>query len=105
MVQSVKRALKLDADHPSLHSCLIRLSRFLTDGRLVDETVSNPAVASVLKNQSSLLFQDKDAEQLNQLHLESHSKSLPHLAQGIIYCMFIYVLLSLFFSLLLFLID
>lgn len=83
MVQSVKRALKVDPDHPQLHSCLIRLHRFLTNGDLLSETVSHPAVAAVLNSETQPLFRDhQEAEQLNKEFLEQNSNSLPHLLQG-----------------------
>lgn len=84
MAQSVKRALKVDPNHPQLHSCLIRLHRFLTDGDLLNGNVSHPAVASVLKSETQPLFRHhQDAEQLNKEHLEQNANSLPHLLQGI----------------------
>ena len=83
MLQSVKRALKVDAEHPYLHSCIIRLLRFLTDGDLLNENVSHPAVASVLASETQPLFQyHKQAEQLNKEFLKQNSDSLPHLLQG-----------------------
>ena len=85
MLQSVKRALKLDSGHPQLHSCLIRLLRFLTDGDLLNEKVSHPALASVLASETKPLFQNhKDAQQLNSEFLKQNSNSLPHLLQGIV---------------------
>ena len=83
MAQSVKRALKVDPGHPQLHSCLIRLHRFLTDGNLLNENVSHPAVASVLKSETQPLFRHhQEAEQLNKEFLEQNANSLPHLLQG-----------------------
>merc|ERR1712071_410891 len=57
MVQSVKRALKVDANHPELHSCLIRLFRFLEEEKLLSDAVSNAAVAAVLKTESQNALQ------------------------------------------------
>lgn len=82
MVQSVKRALKADPDHPELHSCLIRLFRFLEEGKLLSDTVSNAAVAAVLQTESQTLFNNMDASQLNKQFLEHKANSLPHLLQG-----------------------
>ena len=84
MVQSLKRALKVEPDHPEIHSCLIRLHRFLQKGELLDESVSHPAVASVLKSEAETLFRGhlKAAEPLNQDFLERNARSLPHLLQG-----------------------
>ena len=82
MVQSVKRALKVDANHPELHSCLIRLFRFLEEEKLLSDAVSNAAVAAVLKTESQTLFNNLDATQLNKEFLEHKANSLPHLHQG-----------------------
>jgi hypothetical protein len=83
MLQSVKRALKVDPNHPQVHSCLIRLHRFLTKGDLLSENVSHPAVASVLNSETQPLFSNhNDAEQLNKEFLEQNKNSLPHLLQG-----------------------
>ena len=83
MVQSVKRALKVDPNHPQLHSCLIRLHRFLSNGDLLSENVSHPAVAAVLNSETQPLFSHhQEAEQLNKEFLEQKIYSLPHLLQG-----------------------
>ncbi len=83
MAQSVKRALKVDPNHPQLHSCLIRLHHFLTKGDLLNENISHPAVASVLKSETQPLFRHhQEAEQLNKEFLEENANSLPHLLQG-----------------------
>jgi len=83
MVQSVKRALKVDPNHPQVHSCIIRLHRFLTNGDLLSESVSHPAVAAVLNSETQPLFSNQqDAEQLNKEFLEKNNNSLPHLLQG-----------------------
>lgn len=82
MVQSVKRALKVDANHPELHSCLIRLFRFLDEGKLLSDAVSNAAVAAVLQTESQTLFNNMDASQLNKQFLEHKANSLPHRLQG-----------------------
>ncbi len=86
MVQSLKRALKVEPDHPEIHSCLVRLHRFLQKGELLDESVSHPAVASVLKSEAETLFRGhlKAAELLNQDFLEWNARSPLHLLQGTI---------------------
>jgi len=85
MLQSVKRALKVDASDPRLHSCLIRLHRFLTEAGLLGSSQSaetQSAVASVAQTETQSLFQDKSADQLNRHLLELQANSLPHLFQG-----------------------
>ena len=83
MLQSIKRALKVDPSHPQLHSCLVRLYRFLQDADLLSENAAQPAVAAVLKKETQSLFGEcVDGEQLNKEFLERNANSLPHLLQG-----------------------
>lgn len=83
MVQSIKRALKVDPSHPQLHSCLVRLYRFLNDADLLNENAAQPAVAAVLKKETQSLFGEcANGEQLNKEFLERNANSLPHLLQG-----------------------
>lgn len=85
MVQSVKRALKVaEPDHPLVHSCLVRLQHFLSQGNLLSDTVSHPAVASVLRSEAESLFRGhgQAGEPLNREFLERNARSLPHLLQG-----------------------
>lgn len=77
MLQSVKRAVALDPNHPMVHSCLIRFYHAVSKARgLVD------AVSVVLNKEMATLYLNKNALQLNQEFLASHSKSLPHLLEG-----------------------
>lgn len=83
MVQSIKRALKVDPHHPQLHSCVVRLYRFLSDADLLNENAAQPAVAAVLKKETQTLFgQCENGEQLNKEYLERNANSLPQLLQG-----------------------
>lgn len=78
MLQSIKRAYKLDPINPKLHSCLIRFYAH------VNQSKENwdPAVEEVVKSEVKSLFNDKDAKQLNKEYLESYSNSLECILEG-----------------------
>lgn len=78
MLQSIKRAYKLDANHPKLHSCLIRFYEFISQSK----DGWDPAVEEVVKQEIKVLFEDKDAKQLNKDFLKRHSKSFEHVQEG-----------------------
>lgn len=78
MLQSIKRAHKLDANNSKLHSCLIRFHEFINQNTEDWE----PAIEEVVKQEAKILFGDKDAKQLNNEFLERHSKSLEHVLEG-----------------------
>lgn len=76
MLQSIKRAHNLDANDPDLHSCLVRF---------LQHVAANPLegpVADVVKRQTSKIFSNFDAAELNSEFLKKNSNSLPHLLQG-----------------------
>lgn len=78
MLQSIKRAHKLDASHPKLHSCLIRFYEFIDQSR----EGWDPAIEEVVRQEAKALFEDKDAKQLNRDFLERHASSLEHVLEG-----------------------
>lgn len=78
MLQSIKRAYKLDANHPKLHSCLIRFYEFISQSK----DGWDPAVDEVVKQEIKVLFEEKDAKQLNKDFLKRHSKSLEHVQEA-----------------------
>lgn len=72
MLQSIKRAYKLDPNNPKLHSCLIRFYAHVNQSKDKWESAVEEVVKSEVKN----LFNDKDAKQLNKEYLEKYSNSL-----------------------------
>ncbi|XP_043497119.1 N-alpha-acetyltransferase 15, NatA auxiliary subunit [Polistes fuscatus] len=76
MLRSIKRAHRLDANNPDLHTCLVRF--LLNTNRLSLEG----AVGEVVKRQTADIFSDSTAVQLNTEYLKKNSTSLPHLLQG-----------------------
>ncbi|XP_015598705.1 N-alpha-acetyltransferase 15, NatA auxiliary subunit [Cephus cinctus] len=76
MLQSIKRAHQLDANNPDLHACLVRFLQHTGASQL------EGAVAEVVKRQTSGIFSNSDAVQLNANYLKMNNKSLPHLLQG-----------------------
>ncbi|KAK1886095.1 N-alpha-acetyltransferase 15 NatA auxiliary subunit [Dissostichus eleginoides] len=73
MLQSVKRALAIDPDHPWLHQCLVRFFKGVSDSTELPETVR-----TVLKQEITRLFGDSNATSFNQAYLNKHSNSIPH---------------------------
>ncbi|XP_012255757.2 N-alpha-acetyltransferase 15, NatA auxiliary subunit [Athalia rosae] len=76
MLQSIKRAHNLDANNPDLHACLVR---FLL--HIAANPLEGP-VADVVKRQTTSIFSNFDAAELNTEFLKKNNKSLPHLLQG-----------------------
>lgn len=76
MLQSIKRAHRLDPNNPDLHSCLVLFMRH------TDEAKLEGAVAEVVKLQTSEIFSNSDASQFNADFLKKNGKSLPHLFQA-----------------------
>ncbi|KAH1019985.1 hypothetical protein HUJ04_009721 [Dendroctonus ponderosae] len=72
MLQSIKRAHQVDAQHPKLHSCLIRFLRVVKDNQ---HNYDN-AVSEVITTETKTLLSTKDAKTLNKEFLDSHKDSL-----------------------------
>lgn len=73
MLQSVKRALSIDPDHPWLHQCLVRFFKGVSESKELPEVVR-----TVLKQEITRLFGDSNAKSFNQAYLTKHSNSIPH---------------------------
>lgn len=107
MLQSLKRAYAIDADHPWLHRCVVhffkRGERILSfsgawfglhcfscsnlflciDWLTVSESKDLPeSVSMVLRQEISRLFGDDNAQSYNQTFLTKHSNSIPHRVAG-----------------------
>ncbi|KAF4525642.1 hypothetical protein B566_EDAN001242 [Ephemera danica] len=72
MLQSIKRAFRLDPESPALHSCLVRFLVFLARSGSLD-----PAVTEVVNQETKNIFKGRDARQLNAQFLARHGRSLP----------------------------
>uniref|UniRef100_A0A3Q4I354 N-alpha-acetyltransferase 15, NatA auxiliary subunit n=1 Tax=Neolamprologus brichardi TaxID=32507 RepID=A0A3Q4I354_NEOBR len=77
MLQSVKRALAIDPDHPWLHQCLVRFFKGVSESKELPEVVR-----TVLKQEITRLFGDSNAKSFNQAYLTKHSSSIPHRLLG-----------------------
>lgn len=78
MLQSIKRAYKLDPTNPKLHTCLIRFYDVVKNAK----DSWDPAVNEVVNNEVKLLFNGKDAAELNKVFLENSSTSLESVLEG-----------------------
>lgn len=72
MLQSIKRAYKLNPTHPKLHSCLIRFSEVINRNK--DNW--DPIILEVINQEMEPLFKGKDAGQMNKEFLELNSNRL-----------------------------
>jgi hypothetical protein len=72
MLQSLKRAHKVSPNNPKLHSCLIRFYEVINQNK----GSWDAAVEEVVTQEAQLLFNGKDAKQLNKEFLEDNSHSL-----------------------------
>ncbi|KAB0796534.1 hypothetical protein PPYR_10595 [Photinus pyralis] len=78
MLQSLKRAHKLDAINPKLHSCLVRFHEFLTKNKAtLDETITE-----VIESEKGVLFKNKDVVLLNREYLDTYGNSLEAVLEG-----------------------
>ncbi|XP_012285201.1 N-alpha-acetyltransferase 15, NatA auxiliary subunit [Orussus abietinus] len=76
MLQSIKRAHRLDANNPELHACLVRFRQHVAGATL------EGAVAEVVSRQTRDVYGTSSAAQLNTEYLRKNSRSLAHLLQG-----------------------
>lgn len=76
MLRSIKRAHRLDANNPDLHTCLVRFLLH-TSGSPLDGPVGE-----VVKRQTAGIFFGPKAVQMNAEYLKKNRNSLPHLLQG-----------------------
>lgn len=82
MLQSIKRAFRLDSSNPELHSCLIRFELKLVSLRKqVDPSVEEP-ILTVLQKEMEPILRGRTAAQINKEFLAENSSSLPVLFEG-----------------------
>lgn len=79
MLQSIKRAYRLDANNPELHSCLVRFLKLTSTNQ--QQQLEVP-VAEVVKRQTSEIFSTTDPVKFNSDFLDKNINSLPHLLQA-----------------------
>lgn len=78
MLQSIKRALKVNPSDPRLHGCLIRFQRFIEDK---SEGFAEP-VKKVLDQETQSIFTTKSAKERNDKFLQTHQTKLDHRVVG-----------------------
>ena len=77
MLQSIKRALKVNPSDPRLHGCLIRFQKF------VEENSSTGPVKQVVDQETQSIFTStKSARERNDQFIQSHSDLLDHRVVG-----------------------
>ncbi|KAM0724811.1 N-alpha-acetyltransferase 15, NatA auxiliary subunit [Formica fusca] len=76
MLRSIKRAHRLDANNPDLHTCLVRFLLHTSKMQL------EGAVGEVVKRQTVGIFSSTKTAQLNAEYLKKNRNSLAHLLQA-----------------------
>lgn len=77
MLQSIKRANRLEPESAALHSCLVRFLVFMARAGKQD-----PALLQVVQQETQPIFRGRDARQLNAQFLARHGRSLPARLEG-----------------------
>jgi len=77
MLQSIKRALKVDPTDPRVHGCLVRFQRFIETSK----DLAGP-VKQVLGQETQSIFTTKTAKERNEQFIQKHRESLDHRVQG-----------------------
>nr|CAI5821462.1 unnamed protein product [Callosobruchus analis] len=72
MLQSLKRAHKVEPRNPRLHSCLVRFYQYVQNVK----DSWDPRIEEVVQKETQLYFDGKDAHQLNRDFLESNKDSM-----------------------------
>lgn len=82
MLQSIKRAFRLDRSNPELHSCLVRFElKLVTLRKRTDPVVEQP-VLTVIQQEIEPILRGRSAAQINEEFLAKNSNSLPALYEG-----------------------
>ncbi len=80
MLQSIKRAVKIDPEDPRVHGCIVRFQAFVADKEKSD-SLAGP-VKQVLSSETTALFTTKTARERNEQFMQKDSKSLDHRVVG-----------------------
>ncbi len=82
MLQSIKRAYRLDSTNPELHSCLVRFALKLVTLKKETEFVADSPVLTVIEREMEPILRDRSASQINKEFLAANSNDLPSLFEG-----------------------
>lgn len=76
MLQSIKRARKIDSNNAVLHSCILKFQKVLKATADL-----NSSVKLVIEKEINIIFNGRDAKELNRMFLEKFSNSYQHVHQ------------------------
>ncbi|XP_053679641.1 N-alpha-acetyltransferase 15, NatA auxiliary subunit [Anopheles nili] len=77
MLQSLKRARKIDASNPILHGCIVRFQRVLEQRLAATDNAVDPSVRIVIDRERENLFHgQQNATSLNDAYLQSNRDNL-----------------------------
>ena len=78
MLQSIKRALKVDPTDPKVHGCLIRFQKFIEEK---ESSIAGP-VKEVLDRETQTIFNTKTAKDRNDQFMQKNASLLEHRVIG-----------------------
>lgn len=78
MLQSIKRAHRIDPASAQLHACIIKFHRSL----MAPDAVIDASVRAVIDKETARLFQNRSAAVLNEAFLVRHNGSVAHVLQA-----------------------
>ena len=82
MLQSIKRALKVDPTDPKVHGCLIRFQKFIEEN-----SIAGP-VKQVLEQETQSILTTKTAKDRNEEFMQKNAAALDHRVIGELYLLF-----------------
>ncbi|XP_076045316.1 N-alpha-acetyltransferase 15/16 isoform X2 [Oratosquilla oratoria] len=80
MLQALKRAMKVDAENPELHTCTVQFLQYRR--QKLSGLVSNDPVIEVINQEVERLLPTTDPTQLNEDFINRHKEWLPHRLQA-----------------------
>lgn len=80
MLQSIRRAMAIDATHSSVHACIARLAQALP--KLTANTELNASIKIVIDKATKELIGTKSVQQLNEEFVVQKDASMMHLYEG-----------------------
>lgn len=82
MLQSIKRAFRIDPKNVELHSCFVRFAMKLVTLKKQTEPATESPVLTVIEQEMEPILRGRSADQINKEFLAENSNSLPALFEG-----------------------
>ncbi|CAK9185925.1 unnamed protein product [Ilex paraguariensis] len=82
MLQSIKRAFRIDPKNVELHSCIVRFAVKLVTLKKQTEPATESPVLTVIEQEMEPILRGRSADQINKEFLAENSNSLPALFEA-----------------------